>query len=82
MKPKKKKVVAKGADRADVRGDRKAARINKRQKRKYEEGGKLPSYDPKKAAMMRGLEAQIKKAKGTPAAKPLVEKYRKLTGTK
>ena len=43
---------------------------------KHEEGGK---YDPKKAAMMKGLEAKIKKAKGTPAAKPLVDKYRKLT---
>ena len=32
--------------------------------------------------MMKGLEAKIKKAKGTPAAKPLVEQYRKLTGTK
>lgn len=31
---KKKKYVAKGADKADVRGDRKAARINKRLKRK------------------------------------------------
>lgn len=46
---------------------------------KYMKGGK---YDPKKAAMMKGLEAKIKKAKGTPEAKPLVEKYRKLTGTK
>lgn len=46
---------------------------------KYEGGGK---YDPKKAAMMKGLEAKIKKAKGTPAAKPLVDKYRKLAGTK
>lgn len=129
MKPVKKKVVAKGADRADVRGDRKAARAQKRydrkllgggsekrseasakadmrkstresmvektrlkgqlekeklkaEIRKYDEGGKLPSYDPKKAAMMRALEAQIKKVKGTPSAKPLVEKYRKLTGTK
>lgn len=43
---------------------------------KYEEGGK---YDPRKAAMMKGLEAKIKKVKGTPAAKPLVDKYRKLT---
>lgn len=42
-------------------------------------GGK---YDPKKEAMKRGLEAKIKKAKGTPAAKPLVEKYRKLTNSK
>ena len=46
---------------------------------KYMKGGK---YDPKKAAMMKGLEAKIKKAKGTPQAKPLVDKYRKLTGTK
>ena len=46
---------------------------------KYMKGG---SYDPKKAAMMKGLEEKIKKAKGTPQAKPLVEKYRKLSGTK
>jgi len=46
---------------------------------KYEKGGK---YDPKKVAMMKGLEAKIKKAKGTPAAKPLVAQYRKLTSTK
>jgi hypothetical protein len=46
---------------------------------KYGMGG---SYDPRKVAMMKGLEAKIKKAKGTPAAKPLVEQYRKLTGTK
>lgn len=46
---------------------------------KYEMGG---SYDPRKVAMMKGLEAKIKKAKGTPAAKPLVAQYRKLTGTK
>lgn len=46
---------------------------------KYKKGGK---YDPKKAAMMKGLEAKIKKAKGTPAAAPLVQKYRKLTGVK
>lgn len=39
-------------------------------------------YDPRKVAMMKALEAKIKKAKGTPAAKPLVEQYRKLTGTK
>ena len=43
---------------------------------------KIGKYDPKKAAMMKSLEAQIKKVKGTPAAKPLVEQYRKLTGTK
>lgn len=48
---------------------------------KYEKGG-LGLNDPKKAAMMKSLEAQIKKVKGTPAAKPLVEQYRKLTGTK
>jgi len=46
---------------------------------KYEGGGK---YDPKKEAMMKGLESKIKEAKGTPAAKPLVDKYRKLTATK
>ena len=46
---------------------------------KYEDGAK---YDAKKEAMKRGLEAKIKKAKGTPAAKPLVDQYRKLTGTK
>lgn len=46
---------------------------------KYEGGGK---YDARKEAMKRGLEAKIKKAKGTPAAKPLVDQYRKLTGTK
>ena len=46
---------------------------------KYEKGGKL---DPRKEAMKKGLEAKIKKAKGTAAAKPLVEQYRKLTGTK
>ena len=32
--------------------------------------------------MMKGLEAKIKKAKGTPEAKALVAEYRKLTGTK
>jgi len=36
----------------------------------------------KKAAKMKQLEAQIAKVKGTPAAKPLVEQYRSLTGTK
>ena len=41
-------------------------------------GGK---YDPKKAAMIKSLEAKIKEAKGTPAAKALVEQYRELTGT-
>ena len=46
---------------------------------KYKKGGK---YDPKKAAMMKGLEAKIKKAKGTPAAAALVKKYRELTGVK
>lgn len=46
---------------------------------KYKDGGK---HDPKKSAMMKGLEEKIKKAKGTPAAKPLVEKYRKLSGVK
>lgn len=46
---------------------------------KYEKGGK---YDPKKAAMMKGLESKIKKAKGTPAAKSLVDQYRKLSGVK
>jgi len=44
-----------------------------------EKGGK---YDPKKEAMKKGLEAKIKKAKGTPDAKALVEQYRKLTGVK
>jgi hypothetical protein len=47
--------------------------------KKYEEGGE---YDPKKAAMMKALEEEIKKAKGTPEAKALVEKYRKLSGVK
>lgn len=42
-----------------------------------EKGGK---YDARKEAMKRGLEAEIKKAKGTPEAKALVDKYRKLTG--
>ena len=46
---------------------------------KYNNGG---SYDPKKAAMMKGLEEQIKKAKGTPEAKALVDRYRKLSGVK
>tara|TARA_R100000231_G_scaffold101605_1_gene75578 strand:- start:809 stop:1282 length:474 start_codon:yes stop_codon:yes gene_type:complete len=46
---------------------------------KYEKGGK---FDPRKASMMKGLEAKIKKAKGTAAAKPLIDQYRKLTGTK
>ena len=46
---------------------------------KYEKGGK---FDPRKEAMKKGLEAKIKKAKGTSDAKPLVEQYRKLTGTK
>ena len=45
---------------------------------KYQVGGK---HDAKKAAMMKGLEAKIKKAKGTPEAKALVDQYRKLTGT-
>lgn len=46
--------------------------------KKYGKGG---DYDPKKAAMMKGLEEEIKKAKGTPAAKALVEKYRKLAAS-
>ena len=46
---------------------------------KYEVGG---SYDPRKVAKMKGLEAKIKEAKGTPAVKALIEEYRKLTGTK
>ena len=46
---------------------------------KYGMGG---SYDPRKVAMMKGLEAKIKKAKGTPEAKALVAQYRKITGTK
>ena len=46
---------------------------------KYNMGG---SYDPRKEAMKKGLEAKIEKAKGTPAAKALIEEYRKLTGTK
>jgi len=37
-------------------------------------------YDPKKQAMLKGLEEKIAKVKGTPAAKPLVEKYRKISG--
>ena len=45
------------------------------------EGDKKASYDPKKAAMMRGLERQIAEAKGTPAVKPLIEKYRALANT-
>ena len=45
---------------------------------KYQMGGK---QDAKKVAMMKGLEAKIKKAKGTPEAKALVNQYRKLTGT-
>ena len=48
-------------------------------KASFKEGGK---YDPRKEAMKKGLEAKIKKAKGTPAAKPLVQQYRKLTGSK
>ena len=48
-------------------------------KASFKEGGK---YDPRKEAMKKGLEAKIKKAKGTPAAKPLVDQYRKLTGSK
>ena len=46
-------------------------------KNSYKIGG---DYDPKKAAIMKGLEAQIKKVKGTPAAKALVKKYRKISG--
>jgi len=46
---------------------------------KYQQGG---NYDPKKAAMLKGLEEQIKKAKGTPEAKALVDRYRKLSGVK
>ena len=38
-------------------------------------------YDPKKQAMLKGLEEQIAKVKGTPAAKPLVDKYRKLSAS-
>lgn len=38
-------------------------------------------YDPRRQAMLRGLEEQIAKVKGTPAAKPLVEKYRKLAAS-
>lgn len=49
-----------------------------RNKMGYMEGG--GKYDPKKEAMKKGLEEEIKKAKGTPEAKALVEKYRKLTG--
>lgn len=48
-------------------------------KKSYQGGGE---YDPRKAAMMKGLEKEIKKAKGTPRAKALVEKYRKLSGVK
>ena len=44
-----------------------------------EKGGK---YDPRKEAMKKGLEAKIKKAKGTTAAKGRVDQYRNLTGTK
>jgi len=36
----------------------------------------------KKAAQIKALEAQIAKAKGTPAAKALVQRYRSMTGTK
>lgn len=36
----------------------------------------------KKAKEVKDLEAKIKAVKGTPAAKPLVEQYRQLTGTK
>jgi len=46
---------------------------------KYKGGG---NYDPKKSAMLKGLEDKIKKAKGTPEAKALVERYRKLSGVK
>ena len=46
---------------------------------KYQQGG---TYDPKKAAMLKGLEEQIKKAKGTPEAKALIDRYRKLSGVK
>ncbi len=79
MKPKKKKVIAQGADKADRRGDRKAARAQKRYDRKYEEGGKI-TYSSKKEAQKAKLEADIKKVKGTPDAKVLVERYRKLVG--
>ncbi len=36
----------------------------------------------KKAKKVKDLESKIKAVKGTPAAKPLVEQYRQLTGTK
>ena len=79
MRPKKKKVIAQGADRADRRGDRKARRAQRRYDRKYEEGGKI-TYNSKEEAEKAKLEAQIEKVKGTPAAKALVERYRKTYG--
>lgn len=79
MRPKKKKVVAQGADRADRRGDRKAARAQKRYNRKYEEGGRV-TYKSKEEAQKAKLESQIENVKGTPAAKALVDKYRKVYG--
>ena len=36
----------------------------------------------KKAKKVKDLESKIQAVKGTPAAKPLVEQYRQLTGTK
>ena len=65
------KFASKRGDLARNRAKNKAAKAEIRAK--YEKGGK---YDPKKEAMKKGLEAKIKKAKGTPEAKPLVDKYR------
>lgn len=59
--------------------------------KKYNGGGSLGDNrsvtrreaDRKKiSAEIKKLEAQIAKVKGTPAAKPLVQKYRSLTKTK
>jgi len=64
---------------ADQKGLKKLPTAVRNKMGYMEKGGK---YDPRKEAMKKGLEAKIKKAKGTPAAKPLVDQYRKLTGTK
>ena len=64
---------------ADQKGLKKLPRAVRNKMGYMEKGGK---YDPRKEAMKKGLEAKIKKAKGTPAAKGLVEQYRSLTGTK
>lgn len=88
--PMLKKAAAKAIKRKAVSTAQKAVSKKKEEENQAKRGMKVKKYnkggkgDPKKAfsskseAAKAKLEAQIKKVKGTPAAKPLVKKYRSM----